>query len=342
MTERDLYDLTIIGGGPAGLFASFYAGLREMKVKVVDAQAQLGGKVSIYPEKVIWDVGGLTPMTGQQFVNQMVEQALTFEPKICLNEKALMIKEYEEYFEVETDLGRHFSKTILFAVGGGIIHPKKLAIPHLEHFELTNLHYHVKSIKQFKNQNLMISGGGATAVDWANELAPLAKSLTLVCRSEHLKAQEAIVAKLNQENIRVLKHTEIVDVFGEDDLIQNVVLKNNKNNLEETYAIDALLVNHGYERDCDLIENSPINIELNKHHYIMGNASGQSSKNGIYAAGDVLTYSGKLHLIAGAFQDAANAVNQAKKHIDPTAYDTAMVSSHHEIFAEKNKAYLYQ
>lgn len=339
---EELYDVTIIGGGPAGLFAAFYAGLREMKVKVIEAQSELGGKVRVYPEKMIWDVGGMTPTSGSDFIKQMIEQGLTFDPTLEMEQTITKISKLDTAtFELETDnQKKHYSKTIIMAVGGGIIDPIKLDIENASNYENSNLYYHVKSIKAFQDKTVLISGGGSSAVDWANELAPVAKQVILIYRGDDLNAHESDISKLMVNNIKYLPNTEITALLG-DQKINEVKLLHHLTNKTDSLFVDAVLVNHGYHRHHQLMTKCGLQIDLQDDYFIKGNAFGESNIPGLYGAGDILSHEGKLHLIAGAFQDAANAVNSAKRYIDPKAQKVAMVSSHNVRLKEKNKEYLY-
>jgi len=234
---------------------------------------------------------------------------------------------------------KHYSKTIIIAVGGGILKPTKLNIAGAERFEVANLHYTVKSLGRFKDKTVLISGGGNSAVDWANELEPIAKQVYLTYRKDMLKGHEAEVSKLMNSSIKCLLNTSIEELVADKnhDRIGKVLLK--EHNQEQIYEldIDEVIINHGYERDKELLEKSELKLELQDGYYIQGSSMSESSVPGIFAAGDILSHSGKLELIAGAFQDAANAVNRAKQYITPTAYAYGMVSSHNDLFAEKNK-----
>ncbi|WP_208589639.1 NAD(P)/FAD-dependent oxidoreductase [Gracilibacillus suaedae] len=340
--NKELYDVTIIGGGPAGLFAAFYAGLREMKVKVIEAQDRLGGKVHVYPQKMIWDVGGMTPVTGSELIEQMIEQGLTFDPTIELQQTITKMNKLDsQIFELETDQQKkHYSKTVIMAVGGGVIDPIKLDVDKASTFEDSNLFYSVQSLKDFKNKTILISGGGPSAVDWANELAPIAKKVLLIYRGDQLKGHEADVSKLAKNNVEYRTHTEITALQG-DDQINEVVLLHNQTKKTDILSVDAVLVNHGYNRNHQLMNESGLQIDLKDNYFIKGNVLGESNVPGLYGAGDILSHDGKLHLIAGAFQDAANAVNGAKRYLDPEAQKVALVSSHNDRFKEKNKEYLY-
>ena len=188
MDQQELFDVTVIGGGPAGLYSTFYSGLREMKTKLIEYQPQLGGKIHVYPEKMIWDVGGTTPIPGATLIERLVEQGLTFNPTVVLHEKIESITRDEDgTFVLQGASGtKHFSKTVIVAVGGGILNPQKLEIEGAERFEVSNLNYTVKSLERFKDKTVMISGGGNSAIDWANELEPIAKRVYVAYRKEAL------------------------------------------------------------------------------------------------------------------------------------------------------------
>ncbi|PAF40402.1 thioredoxin reductase [Terribacillus saccharophilus] len=341
MQEELLYDVTIIGGGPAGLYSAFYSGLRQMKTKIIEFQPYLGGKLHVYPEKMIWDVGGLPPLQAGKLIDQLTEQALTFDPEVVLNEKVTSIKRNDDgIFELHAASGTvHYSKTIIVAVGGGILNPQKLSIEGCERFEVANLNYTVKDMQRFKDKTVIISGGGNSAVDWANELEPIAKQVYVTYRNEALKGHEASVERLQCSGAKCFLCTSITKLVAcpNQQHIERVELTNHDTNETTFLPIDEVIVNHGYERDMDLIQNSEVDIELLDNYYIAGTSSGESSVPGLFAAGDILKHDGKVTLIAGCFQDAANAVNKAKQFIEPAADSWGMVSSHNVLFKQRNK-----
>lgn len=346
MEQHELFDVTVIGGGPAGLYSAFYSGLREMKTKIIEFQPRLGGKIHVYPEKMIWDVGGITPTPGAKLITQLVEQGLTFSPEVVLNEKVEAIaKNEDDIFVLRTTSGQlHYSKTVIVAVGSGILNPKKLEIEGAERYEVSNLNYTVKSLERFKNKTVVISGGGNSAVDWSNELEPFAKQVILSYRKDQLTGHEAQVKQLQNSSVACYLNTSITKLFaaGEDASIERVELTNHETGEVTSFHVDEVIINHGYDRDTTLLENSEIEIERAENYYIAGNANSESSVPGLYAAGDILHHPGKVHLIAGAFQDAANAVNKAKQYIQPTAEKSAMVSSHNQVFKNRNKELVKQ
>lgn len=346
MKEAECFDVTIIGGGPAGLYSAFYSGLREMKTKIIEFQPQLGGKLHIYPEKMIWDVGGLTPTPGAKLIEQLVKQGLTFDPSVVLNERVTSISKNDQgLFELHAASGTvHYSKTVIVAVGSGILKPQKLHIEGAERYEVSNLHYTVKSLKYFKDKTVIISGGGNTAIDWANELEPVAKKVYLTHRRENLSGHEAQITQLLNSSVECLFNTSITKLVASEDqeVIKMVELTNTDTGEISHLEIDEVVINHGFEQDTSLLEHSECDIQLQDNYFIAANSTGQSSVEGLYAAGDIVKYDGKVNLIAGAFQDAANAVNKAKQFIQPDASGAAMVSSHNEVFKQKNRELVQQ
>jgi ferredoxin/flavodoxin---NADP+ reductase len=346
LKEIECFDVTIIGGGPAGLYSAFYSGLREMKTKIIEFQPNLGGKIHVYPEKMIWDVGGLTPIPGAKLIDQLVEQGMTFNPEVVLNEKIVSVsRNVDGHFLLKAASGNvHLSKTVIMAVGSGILKPHKLDIEGADKYEISNLHYTVKSLKYFKDRTVIISGGGNSAIDWANELVPIAKQVYLTYRKGQLNGHEAQVTQLMNSSAVCLMNTSISKLIAKtgEDSIDRVHLTNHETKEVTTLAIDDVVINHGFDRDASLLEDSELDIKMMDEYYIEGTTMCESSIPGLFAAGDIVKHEGKLNLIAGAFQDAANAVNKAKQYIQPDAGAFAMVSSHNEVFKKRNKELVKQ
>lgn len=343
---RDVFDITIIGAGPAGLYSAFYSGLRGLKTKVLDAQNVLGGKLNVYMEKMVWDVGGQPPLPAAQLIDQLVKQATTFHPTICLETKVTKIERLEDdTFALYTKTGDvHYSKTVVLALGSGILKPQKLTMEGADRFEVANLHYVVKSLRQFEGRHVVISGGGNAAIDWANELAPLAASVTVVYRKEAFTgAHEAQIEQLMQSGATCLFNTTICKLLADQEghAIDRVEVKDELTGETSQLEVDEVIINHGYEIDAELLQNSSFDFELDEYSRVIGSDASETSVPGIFAAGDILIHSSKVNLIAGCFHDAANAVNRAKLYIEPTAEKVAMVSSHNDVFKEKNKELLY-
>ncbi|PID03041.1 thioredoxin reductase [Sporosarcina sp. P2] len=344
MNSNEIFDVTVIGGGPAGLFSTFYCGCREMKVKLIEYHSFLGGKLNVYPEKMVWDVGGIVPSPAHQLVEHLVGQAKTFQPEIVLNTKVTSIsKGGDGIFTVHTQIGEeHYSKVIILAIGGGILKPTRLEIDGAERFEVTNLHYTVKSLAQFKGKRVLISGGGNSAIDWANELESIADKVYLTYRKDQLKGHEAEVSKLQNSTVQCILNTTIEKLVASSDheTIRQVVLRDEDQEEKIYVDVDEVIINHGFERERELIENSTIPIRMASDITVAGNSMGETSVEGLFAAGDILEHDGKLRLIAGAFTDAATAVNRAKLYIAPDASNRGVVSTHNDMFKERNRELL--
>ncbi|MUV37739.1 Ferredoxin--NADP(+) reductase [Lentibacillus sp. JNUCC-1] len=214
MKQTDTFDVTIIGGGAAGLFAAFYSGLRSMSTKIIETTGELGGKMHVYPEKMVWDVGGLPPLTGADLIDKSIEQGLTFDPTVVVNETVTAItKTAQGHFVLETASGeRHYSRTVIIAIGSGILDPHKLEVEGLGECEAPNIHYAVQSLKDFKDKTVLISGGGNTAIDWANELERVAKHVYLIYRGEALGGHEAMIEQLLEGSVEFLPERSITNI----------------------------------------------------------------------------------------------------------------------------------
>ncbi|TDM12806.1 NAD(P)/FAD-dependent oxidoreductase [Macrococcus lamae] len=335
---NNILDVTVIGGGPAGLYSAFYAGLRGMKVRIIEYHDKLGGKVNLYPEKFIWDIGGIAPKPAAMIAPEMIMQGLTFNPEVNLNEKVVnIIKHGHQHFEVVTEKTSFYSRAVIIAVGSGIISPMKLAIEGCERYEVNNLHYVVPSLKRFEHKRVLISGGGNAAVDWAYEIAPFAKSVHILCRKDDFKGHEEMVRKLDDRGVNKVMSHSISSLQATDDHIESVIIEHCRTREKSELFIDDVIINHGFHMECDMLDNCDVKLERKDNFYIKGNADSSTNVEGVYAVGDILSHDSKVQLIAGCFHDAANAANLAKTYINPEAQEAGTVSSHNEVFNEKNE-----
>lgn len=339
---NDIYDVTIIGGGPSGLYSAFYAGLRDLKTKIIEFQPTLGGKLHVYPEKIIWDIGGMPPTPAQQVIENLIKQGLTFKPTVCLNTKVDFITKKEDLFVIETSSGeKHYSKKVIVAVGGGIISPIKLHIEGAEKYEVSNLHYTIRGIQSFKDKSLLISGGGNSAIDWAKDLIGIAKQITVIYRGEKLSAHEAQIRYLQDNGVPIITNTQIKTLVANETKtkIEEVILENVVTKETSKIVVDDVLVNHGYDRDSSFSFDAALSPEKDKDYdyYYLTDGKGLTSVDGIYAVGDISKYDNKVYLITGTFQDAVNAINAIKISLEPTADQYAKVSSHNEVFEKRNR-----
>ncbi|RXZ78508.1 NAD(P)/FAD-dependent oxidoreductase [Paenibacillaceae bacterium] len=334
--ERDIYEITIIGGGPAGLYASFYSGMRAMRTKLIDAKQELGGFMRTYPEKLVWDVGGVDPIRCEKLIDSLERQAKTFDPTIVLGQEiAHMERGDDQVFVLTSKTGeRHYTRTILLCAGRGMTHVQKLNIEGANRYELTNLHYTVTDLSRFKDKRVLISGGGDSAVDWANEIVNLAAEVIVVHRRDQFTAHELPVAQMKASAV-VMTPYYISRLYGAGDRLESVDLAHSETEAIERIEVDEVIVSHGYDRDFGGL----VEWKLDREDYgVSVDPRMRTSIPGIFGAGDFITYGSKVRLIAGAFSDAVLAVNSAKFYMEPTASDMAGVSSHNARFFEKNKA----
>ena len=314
--EKEIVDITIIGGGPTGLFASFYAGMREMSVKIIDSLPQLGGQlIELYPDKYIYDVGGFPKVLAKDFVANLVTQAHYAKPEILLGETALSIEKNEDHFVLTTDKGVHLTKTILLTAGIGAFRPRKIGLKEEVEFEEKTLHYGIKDLTIFKDKKVVVCGGGDSAVDWALMLEDIAESVTLVHRRERFTAHETSVNQLMSSKVNVKTSLSVKSIEGEDGNVQEIVLASKDGN-EEKISTDHLIVNYGNISSLGPLKDWGIEMDRNS---IIVNPRMETNIEGVYAAGDVSTYDGKVKLIAVGLGEAPIAINHAKSYIDPKA-----------------------
>lgn len=314
MEEREVFDITIIGGGPTGLFASFYGGMRKMKVKILDSLPQLGGQLTeLYPDKFIYDVGGFTKVLAKDLVDNLVVQANYGDPAICLEETVATVERNGDDFVITTDKGLHYTKTILLTAGVGAFQPRKLGVEGSEQFEGSTLHYGVKDLTMFHDKKVVVLGGGDSAVDWAMMLEDVAEHVTLSHRRDKMTAHEANIDVLLQSKVEVKKPYGVKELVGENGQVRELVLIDKEGN-EERLEVDHVIVNYGNITSLGPIKEWGLEMEKNA---VLVNSKMETSIEGIYAAGDIATYEGKVKLIAVGFGEAPTAINNAKAYLDP-------------------------
>ncbi len=317
----DIYDVTIIGSGPVGLYGAFYAGLRGMRAKILDALPELGGQlVTLYPEKYIFDVAGFPKILARDLAKNLIEQALSLGPTVCVGTKVTDLKIHEagseKFFElVAGDGSSHFTKAVVLTAGIGAFQPKKLNIPGIEAHEGKGIHYFVNEKKVFRDKEILIVGGGDSAVDWALNLFDTAKKITLIHRRDQFRAHEESVKELMSSPVDVKTFHELKAVGG-NSRVEEAVIFDNRTQEEQTLKVDEIILNLGFRADLGPIKRWGLEIEKGgiKVNYRM-----ETSIEGIFAAGDVASHPGKLKLISTGFGEVATAINFAKNLIDPSS-----------------------
>jgi len=313
--NKEVTDIIIIGGGPTGLFAAFYGGMRNASVKIIESLPQLGGQLSaLYPEKYIYDVAGFPNIRAQELVDNLEKQAKTFDPIVVLNQEIKTVERLEDgTFQLTSDREVHYSKAIIITAGNGAFQPRRLKVEECEQYEGVNLHYHVENMDQYKDQNVMLLGGGDSAVDWALMLEPIARKVTLVHRRDKFRAHEQSVKALMDSSVEILTPFVPKDIIGIKKA-EKVILGEVKGDRELEVDVDYVLCNYGFVSTLGPIKNWGLVIEKNS---IIVNSKMETNIPGIYAAGDINTYPGKVKLIATGFGDAPTAINNAMSFINP-------------------------
>ncbi|MFI5371329.1 MAG: NAD(P)/FAD-dependent oxidoreductase [Candidatus Eisenbacteria bacterium] len=310
-------ELAIIGAGPVGLFAAFYAGLRSMRVTLVDSLAELGGQLSaLYPDKFIYDVAGFPKVKSRDLVTALAEQALQYQPEVRLEERVTGLTRTGEGWTLTTARGTTLeARTVLITAGVGAFAPRKLENAGLARFEGHGLHYVLPSLEPFAGRRILLTGGGDSALDWALHLEPIAKEIILIHRRDRFRAHEDSVAKLEASRARIMTFTELKTIEG-DGRVERVIVFDNRTQAETVLEVDDVVVNFGFVADLGPIKTWGLEIKGNS---LIVNPKMETNLPGVFAAGDIVSYVGKLKLIATGFGEAAMAVCGAKMVVDPKA-----------------------
>ena len=331
----DIRDITIIGGGPTGLFAAFYAGMRGTSCRIVDSLPELGGQLAaLYPEKYIYDVGGFAKVLAKDLVKGLVEQALQFDPDVVLDEQVHALDCAGDHFVLNCAGGSYRTRTVVIAGGKGAFEPMPLKCPGYEEFMHNGVEYAVRDPEMFRGRKVMIVGGGDTALDFVIMPKDVADSLTLVHRRDGWRAHEATVTLVEKaaeaEEIDLRTFYEVRTIHG-DSSVERVTIFDNRTDKETTLECDAVLSCVGFKPDLGPIKSWGLKVEKNR---ILVDALMATSVPGVFAAGDVVNYEGKLDPIATGFAEAAVAVNNAVHHVDPTARVNPGHSTNMKVFKE--------
>jgi len=246
-SAQDPVDLATIGGGPVGLFAAFYAGMRQMSVNIIDSLDVLGGQpVTLYPEKYIYDVAGFPKVLAKDLAANLIEQGLQHGARTSLGEQITGLS-----FDPQSSLytlhgvADHVARTVIICAGIGSFQPKTLPLPNAELFHHHGLYYSVTHVEDFKDKHVLIVGGGDSAVDWANAISPIARNTTLIHRRDGFRAHEDSVAKMRAGRTNIKVFYELKSIAG-NERIEQVTIYDNRTKREETFEVDAVLVNIGF------------------------------------------------------------------------------------------------
>lgn len=319
-TEVVQADIAIIGAGPTGLYAAYYAGFRGLSTAIVDSLEEPGGQVmALYPEKPIYDVAGFPAVLGKDLVAGCLAQAESASPTFLLGHRAEQLERLDPADErsglrVTTHRGTVVeARSVLIAGGIGTFAPRPL--PGSSEWEGRGLLFFVRELDALRGQRVLIVGGGDSAVDWALALEDIAASVTLVHRRDAFRAHAGSVDRLLSSGVDVRVHHEVRRIEG-GERVERVTVFDNRTDEETELAVDTVIAALGFTADLGPLRSWDIEHDGRR---IRTDSRGATSIPGVYAAGDVVDYPGKVPLISTGFGEAATAVNNAAVWIDPDA-----------------------
>jgi thioredoxin reductase (NADPH) len=320
MSENEIVtDVVIIGGGPVGLFAVFELGLLDLKCHVIDILDRPGGQCAeLYPEKPIYDIPGFPVVTGQGLVDNLMQQIAPFGPQFHFNRIVAGLSKNEDgTFRLTTDGDEVFhAKVVVIAAGGGSFQPKRPPVPGIEAFEGTSVFYAVRRMDDFRDQDVVVVGGGDSALDWTLNLQPIARSLTLVHRRDEFKAAPASVNRMKElvmEGKINFLLGQVAKIDGEAGQLNHVHLTTTAGDL----SVPATRLLPFFGLTMKLGPVADWGLELNDNLIVTDTEKFQSSVPGIFAIGDINHYPGKLKLILSGFHEAALMAQAAKAIASP-------------------------
>jgi thioredoxin reductase (NADPH) len=311
-------DVTIIGAGPVGLFAAFYAGLRGMSVRIIDSLAELGGQLTaLYPEKYVYDMPGFPKILAKDLAVEMGKQGTQFGPEICLEETAQTLTQLEDgTYAIGTRSGLSLpTKTIIISAGAGAFSPTRIGVEREEEFEGLGVYYGVKEKAKFAGKSLVIVGGGDSAFDWCIGLEPIARDITLVHRRDQFRAHEDSIRQVMESRVRMRLFNVVKELHGDGNIVA-ITIENNQTKEIEKLEVDAVIVNVGFKSSLGPLKEWGLNLDRQQ---ILVNDRYETNLPGVFAVGDVCSFDGKLKLIATGVGEAGTAVCFAKTYLDPHA-----------------------
>ena len=337
--EADMVDVTIIGGGPTGLYGLFYAGMRGMSARLIDALPELGGQLrALYPEKYIYDVAGFPKVLAKDLCDDLAEQALQFDPEVRLDERVEDLRRTPEGFVVETATGHFPTRSVVIAAGKGAFQARPLEAPGYDRLKGRGVWNHVRDPETFRDRRVLIVGGGDSAFDWSWELSEIASRIVHIHRSDKYRAHARTVALVQGAaeagKVELLPHWEVEELHGKERL-EAVTMVQRRTKERQRLELDALLALIGFTPDLGPIEGWGLELEGKA---IRVDSRMMTNLPGIFAAGDVATYDGKLELLSTGFGEVAIAVNHAALFANPGARVNPGHSTNLAVFKEPEVA----
>ncbi len=336
--KNGVKDLTIIGGGPTGLFGLFYAGVRGLDTQLVEAMDELGGALSaLYAEKFVYDMAGFPAILAKDLVAVMYEQADQWQYPIHLSQKILEFEERDDHYVLHAQSGEEFkSRAVLIANGNGAFAPRKLRLSGVEPLEDKQIFYTVKNMDLFRGKRVLVIGGGDSALDWALALEKECEMVTLIHRLPVWQAHAATVRQLIMSEVDVhFPRHEANELHVTDGKLTGATIINLQSQETFDIEVDIILICIGFLMDTTVIRKWGVEL-AGKKGITVDPSTMATSRPGVYAAGDIAAYEGKINLIACGASEAAMAVNQAVRYINPDARLAPGHSSDMDIFTKRD------
>jgi len=289
-----------------------------MKSKVIDMLGEVGGGLmALYPEKYIYDVAGFPKVLAKDLVQTLREQADQYEHTYCLEEKVTGLARLDDgNIKLTTTRGKHLSKTVVVCAGLGAYIPKRLDIPNVKELEGAGVYYFVRRLDDFRDKDILIVGGGDSAFDYAMMLEPVARTITHIHRNDFFSAHEDSVRKVQESSVELMFPFWEVQRIEGDDWVRHATIVQTQTGEQKRLKVDAIVFNVGFITNLGPISSWGLEIDKNA---IKVDSRMRTNIEGVFAAGDIVTYDGKLKLISTGCGEAAIAVNNAKHYIDPRA-----------------------
>lgn len=308
-------DVLVVGAGPTGLYAAYYAGFRGLSVALVDGLPEAGGQITaLYPEKAIYDVAGFPAIKGKDLVDALVAQAAPFHPLYLLGEQAVAYHQSGDGVVISTASGRQVNAKAVVVTGGiGTFTPRPL--PGGDVWEGRGLDYIVPSYSPYAGKDVVVVGGGDSALDWALGLEPVARSVSLVHRRDEFRAHAHSVKLLKDSSVRLVTPAQVVAING-DGTLESVTVRDVKTKADEELPVQAVVAALGFTADIAPLE--AWGLAVVERHIVVDTTMATNLPR-VFAAGDITEYPGKVRLISVGFGEAATAVNNAATVIDPEA-----------------------
>ncbi len=314
-------DILIVGAGPVGLFGAYYAGARGLRVAVVDSLSQVGGQVSaMYPEKQIYDIAGFPAVSGRELVSGLAAQAAQHDPTYLLGHEAqdlhhVSVPDGPDLLRVTTSAGAEILAGAIVVTGGiGTFTPRPL--PAGEEFLGRGLDYFVPSTQAYVGKDVLVVGGGDSALDWCMMLEPVAASVTLVHRRDAFRAHAASVEKVRGSSVEIVTNAQVTALEG-GEAVEKAVLTVKGEAVPRSVPCQQVVAALGFTANLGPLREWGLELHDNRH--LVVDSAMRTTVPGVFAAGDIVDYDGKVRLIAVGFGEAATAVNNAAVHLDPGA-----------------------